>query len=97
MPKPAFTAIDPAALDAVTGGRRSSTSSRSSSSDDQLLDALNDIKGALADLGKPPAQSGNGLDQLLPILMMQLLNPNRGGGGSGPGCGGGNGCGGGRW
>ncbi|MBK9036975.1 MAG: hypothetical protein IPL61_37945 [Myxococcales bacterium] len=84
-----FTAIDPDALETVTGGRRSSTSG--SSTDDRLFDALSDIKSALSDLGKNQAQpSSSGLDQLMPILMMQMMNR-----GTGPGTGGGNGCGGG--
>lgn len=91
MSKP-FATIDPTALDAVSGGRRSSTS-RSSDDDQRLLDALTDIKNSLADLGRQQQQrSSSGLDQLLPILMMKMLTR---GSGSGPGCGGGNGAGGG--
>ncbi|MEZ4404359.1 MAG: hypothetical protein R3B06_30340 [Kofleriaceae bacterium] len=90
-----FATIDPAALETVTGGRRAAASTSRSASDDRLMDALNDIKSALSDLGKQQQQQpSNGLDQLLPILMMQMLSGNRGGG---PGYGGGNGCGGGRY
>lgn len=82
-----FDAIDPTALDSVTGGRRTATSS--TSSDDRLLDALDRITSSLAELGKNQAQpSSSGLDQLMPILMMQLLNR---GPGSGTGTGGGRG------
>lgn len=89
-----FQTIDLDALDGVTGGRRTSTSS--SSGDDRILDAIDSLKDAITDLGRQQQQKqSNGLDQLLPMLMMQILNGNRGGGG--PGWGGGNGCGGGRY
>lgn len=87
-----FDAIDLAALDSVTGGRRTATSS--TSSDDRLLDALDRITSSLAELGKNQSQpSSSGLDQLMPILMMQLLNRGNGtGGGFGSGNGTGGGC-----
>lgn len=91
MPKD-FATIDPAALDAVTGGRRTGSSSSRSSIDDRLMDKLDDIQNALRDLGKQQQGSSSGLDQLLPLLAMSLLNR-----GNGPGYGGGNGCGGGRY
>lgn len=82
-----FDAIDLAALDSVTGGRRTATSS--SSSDDRLLDALDRITASLAELGKNQSQpSSSGLDQLMPILMMQLLNRNNTGTGGTSGSGG---------
>lgn len=88
-----FAAIDPTALAAVTGGRRASSSTSRSSMDDRLLDKLEDLQSALRDLGKSQAnQPSNGLDQLLPLLAMSMLNR-----GNGPGFGGGNGCGGGRY
>lgn len=88
-----FATIDPTALEAVTGGRRSGSSSSRSSLDDRLLDKLDDIQNALRDLGTQQQQkSSSGLDQLLPLLAMSLMNR-----GSGPGFGGGNGCGGGRY
>lgn len=88
-----FAAIDPTALTAVTGGRRASSSTSRSSMDDRLLDKLEDLQSALRDLGQARAQtSSNGLDQLLPLLAMSMLNR-----GNGPGCGGGNGRGGGRY
>ena len=88
-----FAAIDPAALATVTGGRRASSSTSRSSMDERLLDKLEDVQSALRDLGKSQASSSsNGLDQLLPLLAMSMLNR-----GNGPGFGGGNGCGGGRY
>ena len=82
-----FAAIDPTALDSITGGRRTATSS--TSSDDRLLDALERITSSLADLGKNQnPSSSSGLDQLMPILMMQMLNRNNTGTGGTSGSGG---------
>jgi hypothetical protein len=90
MSKP-FASIDSAALETVTGGRRSGSTSQSST-DERLLTALDGIKSALADLSKSQQTQNHssGLEQLLPLLLSQL------GGGGGFGTGGGFGCGNGR-
>lgn len=68
-----FASIDPAALDAVSGGRRASTA-RSADLDDRLMDTLNNIENAIRDLGRNQNKGSDALSQLMPILAMSLLN-----------------------
>lgn len=92
-----FNTIDLAALEVVTGGRRSATSGRSTDRDDRILDAIEGLRSAITDLGKAQSQPrSNGIEMLLPLLLSQL-GGFRGGGrtGSGPCGGAGNGTGGG--
>ena len=78
-----LSAIDPALLEAVTGG---------TATDDQITQALQQIQSSLADIKKSNSNTTNWLTQLLPFLMFA-----RGGGGPGSLFGGGScscGCGG---
>lgn len=73
--KDAFATIDPAALQAVAGGRRAA-SGRSSSADfeDKMMDTLNNIENAIRDLGRNQPKGNDALSQLMPLLAMSMLN-----------------------
>ena len=70
--KDAFATIDPSALDTVVGGRRSAASS--SRNDDRIMDALNSLENAIRDLGRNQNNQPDPMSQMLPLLMMSMLN-----------------------
>lgn len=71
-PKDTFAAIDPDALDAVVGGRRAASSS--SSRQDQIMDALGSLENAIRDLGRNQNTQSDPMSQMLPFLMLSMLN-----------------------
>lgn len=63
--------IDPDALDAVVGGRRSASSS---TRDDRIMDALGSLESSIRDLGRNQNTAPDPMSQMLPFLMLSMMN-----------------------
>lgn len=70
-PPDSFADIDPTLLDTVIGGRRAASSS---SRGDRIMDALNSLENSIRDLGRNQQAQPDAMSQMLPILMMSMLN-----------------------
>jgi hypothetical protein len=85
-----FSAIDPAALEGVTGGKDASSGTTPGSSNDQLTSALEGITSALKDLKNNGNGNNNFFNQMMPFLLMAFSGRGSitiGGGGAVCGCG----------
>jgi hypothetical protein len=72
-PTPAFTSIDTANLDAVTGGASSRSSSRATT-DERLMDKLQSIQTAIKDVASQQTnKGGDAMSQMMPILAMSMM------------------------
>lgn len=71
-PKDAFATIDPAALESVVGGRRAASSS--GATQERIMDQLNSLENAIRDLGRNQNTGPDPMSQLLPLLMLSMMN-----------------------
>jgi hypothetical protein len=74
IPAPAFSSIETADLEIVTGGAAQRSSSRSVT-DDRLMAKLESISTAIKDVASQQKNNGgnDAMSQLMPILAMKMM------------------------